>query len=369
MSVVFTGDIILDTDEPVWPYFEPTSELLQSADVVVGQVEKVLSARGSASSADAGAVWTGRDPGVFAALPRVNVTVATLAGNHVFDAGTAGVVDTIEALEQAGVRCAGAGLNLAAAREPVIVERGGLRLGFLSYNAVGPKETWATEKKAGAAYIWTLSHYEVDIASPGMELPRVWSFADPDSLTLMAQDIAQCREQCDVVSVSIHKGLVHSPGKLAMYERPVAHAAIDAGADIVIGHHAHVLHGVEVYRGRPIFHGLNNYVSVTEPQSRFTENWQRRRRSLSRDGFTPDPAYATYPYHPDSRMSALGRCTVNSDGVQTAALVPVWMKPPGIPTIATGERAGEVVDYLERLQESEELQTPLHFDGGEVRFL
>ena len=71
----------------------------------------------------------------------------------------------------------------------------------------------------------------------------------------MEGDIHQLKRQVDVVVVVFHKGMVRIPVKLAHYERQVSRAAIDAGADAVIGHHAHVLRGVEVYKGRPIYHG------------------------------------------------------------------------------------------------------------------
>ena len=109
--------------------------------------------------------------------------------------------------------------------------------------------------KAGCAYVHVLTHYELDHASPGGP-PRIYTFADPDSLDRMADDIAALAKDVDVVAVSFHKGVGHTPVIVAMYERPVAHAAIDAGADVVFGHHAHIMRGIENYRGRPIFHGL-----------------------------------------------------------------------------------------------------------------
>ena len=71
----------------------------------------------------------------------------------------------------------------------------------------------------------------------------------------------------DVLVVALHKGVGHVPAKIEMYERAVSRAAIDAGADIVIGHHAHILRGIELYRGKPIYHGLGNFVCVTRALS------------------------------------------------------------------------------------------------------
>ena len=147
---------------------------------------------------------------------------------------------------------------------PAIVERGGLRdRRAVSYNCVGPRESWATSRKPGCAYVHVLTHYELDHASPGGP-PKIYTFADPDSLDAMAADVAPparrgrrgARRRCTRASGTPRP-------VVAMYERPVAHAAIDAGADAVFGHHAHIMRGIEVYRGRPIFHGLGNFVTVT----------------------------------------------------------------------------------------------------------
>lgn len=367
ITILFTGDIVLNVTEPLMPYFEPTAPLLRSADLVVGQVEKVFTDRGHPSSADPGASYAPRDPAFLSILRDAHIDVATLAGNHIFDAGTFGIQDTIDVLKSAGIACVGAGMNLEEARRPAVCERNGIKIGILSYNAVGPRDSWATADKAGAAFIWTLSHYEVDVASPGMAMPRVWTFCDPESVENMQADIQALRDHCDVVCVSMHKGIVHAPGVLAMYERPLAHAAIDAGADVVVGHHAHLLRGVEVYQGKPIFHGLNNYVAVM--RATFSKTWLARRRKLNPGSFDPDPAYPTYPFHPESRHSAIAKCTVSSTGVKTASLVPLWIDPSGAPNVATGPVAQQVVSYMEQMQEMGGLDTGLSFDGSEVRFL
>jgi len=155
------------------------------------------------------------------------------------------------------------GMNLTEARQPAIVERQGLRLGFLSYNCVGPRESWAGRDRAGCAYVHVLTHYELDHASPGGP-PTVYTFAEPKTLECMAADIEALRQRVDVLTVALHKGLGHTPAAVGMYERQVSKAAIDVGADVVMGHHAYILQGIEVYKDRPIFHGLGNFAIATE---------------------------------------------------------------------------------------------------------
>ena len=174
---------------------------------------------------------------------------------------------------------------------------------MLSYNCVGPKDSWAGPGKPGCAYVRVITHYELDHASPGGP-PRVYTFAEPETLEAMQADIEALDALVDVTIVALHKGVGHTPALVAMYERQVAKAAVDAGADIIVGHHAHITRGVETYRGRPVFHGLGNFVTVTRAlnveanASPQRLAWARRRKELF--GFEPDPDYPTYPFHPGS---------------------------------------------------------------------
>src|SRR6185312_2515117 len=140
-----------------------------------------------------------------------------------------------------------AGLTLDEARRPVCLERDGVRLSFLSYNCVGPKESWAGPSKAGGAYVHVLTHYELDHATPG-GTPNTYTGAEAETLEAMKSDIARTRSECDFVGVSLHKGTVHTPALVMPYEKQIARAAIDAGADMVVSHHAHILRGIEIYK-------------------------------------------------------------------------------------------------------------------------
>jgi hypothetical protein len=91
-----------------------------------------------------------------------------------------------------------------------VVERGGMRLGFLSYNLVGPKETWAGPRKPGGAYVYILTSYELDHATPG-GTPNVFTGAEAETLERMCTDIRALRSETDFVMVSMHKGTVHTP--------------------------------------------------------------------------------------------------------------------------------------------------------------
>ncbi|MFD0473541.1 CoA transferase [Nonomuraea thailandensis] len=259
VTVMSVGDLVVDEPGPA-SFFAPARDVLARGDVVIGHVEVPHSTSTAQVSTDVPAPPA--DPAALAAIAEAGFHVVTLAGNHVYDAGDQGVADTVKHAAEAGLATTGAGLTLDEARGPALVERGGLRVGVLSYNCVGPRESWATTRKPGCAYIKVLTHYELDHASPGGP-PTVYTFADPAHLERMAADVAALSAEADVVLVSLHKGVGHTPAALAMYEKPVARAAIDAGAHAVFAHHAHIMRGIEMYRGRPIYHGLGNFVTVT----------------------------------------------------------------------------------------------------------
>jgi len=370
LQLMLVGDLILDEPEPD-SFFERARGTLQKADVLVGHVEVPHTRRGSENTFDIPAPSS--NPDNLAALKHAGFHVATLAGNHIFDAGEAGIEDTIANLRQLDITTTGAGMHLAEARNPAVVEHQGTVVGTLSYNCVGPKESWADEKKAGCAYVNVITHYELDHATPGGP-PRIYTFAEPDSTDAMLADIEKLRPDVDVLVVALHKGIGHTPAVLAMYERPLAKAVINAGADIVVGHHAHILRGIETYKGRPIYHGLGNFVTVTRalnieanPSPKRLE-WARRRRELF--GFEPDPDYPTFPFHPEARNAMIAVCEVNNKRIQKAGFIPCRVNSKGQPEVCSNnERGRAVVSYIEQITRKASLPTDFKWDGSRVRFL
>ncbi len=343
LTMQLVGDLILDEPDPDG-LFDLSRARLGAGDVLVGHVEVPHTARGTDMQFDVPAPAS--DPENLAALQRAGFHVVTLAGNHIADAGPQGVEDTVAELQRLGIATTGAGLNLADARRPALIERAGLRLGFLSYNCVGPRESWAGPNRAGCAYVHVLTHYELNYASPGGP-PDVYTFADPKTLDAMATDVEALRRQVDIVVVALHKGLGHSPATIAMYERQIAKAAIDAGAHAVVGHHAHILQGMEVYKDRPIFHGLGNFAISTKAlnidgnSSPERRAWAERRRKLF--GFEPDPEYLTYPFHPEAKNAIIAYCEFDRAGIKTAGFTPCFVNRRSQPEVLGDEERGRAV--------------------------
>lgn len=370
LTILMVGDLILDEPNPD-AFFDLVRPVLQRTDVLVGHVEVPHTKRGCESSADIPAPPV--DPAHLDALGRAGFNVATLAGNHIFDAGISGIEDTIGALRAQGIETTGAGSNLTEAREPAIVTRNGLRLGFLSFNCVGPRESWASDQKAGCAYVEIITHYELGHATPGGPPSRIFTFVEPKTLEQMQEDVEHLRRDVDLLTIALHKGLTHTPAKLAMYERPLAKAAIEAGADIVVSHHGHILQGVEVYKGKPIYHGLGNFVTVTKALningnlSAARLEWARRRRELF--GFEPDPSYPNYPFHPEAKNAMIASCRINEDGSIDAGFLPCWITPSGQPEVLGDEERGRAVSaYVEKISRACNLRVDFQREGDRVAF-
>jgi Bacterial capsule synthesis protein PGA_cap len=342
LVIVLAGDLILDVPEPDH-WLSGITPAVQMADVAIGHLEVPHTRRGQELVGDVPA--PGAPPENLAALARAGFTALTLAGNHMADCGAEGIADTTQTLREHGLQFTGAGANLSAAREPIVISCKDRLIGVLSYNCVGPEASWATADRAGCNYL-RITTADGTPTAPAADLRDITS----EAFTILRDDIQQLRRKVGLVIVALHKGIVHTPAKLAPYERALAHAAIDAGADVVLGHHAHIVRGLERYRDRPLFHGLGNGCVVTHALSpnqnhAARADWARKRRE--RFGFEPDPAYTLAPFHPEAVHAMLGRVLWHDDGSLEWGIIPVHVEPPGRPVIANEERAPIIASYIE----------------------
>ncbi|MGJ9422631.1 CapA family protein [Aeromicrobium sp. CF3.5] len=366
VCIAAVGDLVLDEPDPAF-FLRPSTGLISDADVSIGHVEVPHSDTTVQSSLDVPAPPA--DPAALASVAGAGFDVVTLAGNHVYDAGPDGVNDTVRHARDAGLLTAGAGADLAAASAPAIHRAGDTTVGVLSFNCVGPRESWAASQKAGAAYVKVLTHYELDSATPGGP-PTIYTFVAPASQRDMEERIAALAAEVDVVVVALHKGVGHTPAVLADYEVPLAHAAVEAGADLVIAHHAHIMRGVEMYQGVPIFHGLGNFVTVTRALNGGGESAERREwadRRIKMFGFAPDPAMPTYPFHPESRNTAMAWCTFADGALVEAALKPLWIDDEARPIpLIDEDTAKPVVDYIIDITRRAGFDTEFTWSGDRV---
>jgi len=170
------------------------------------------------------------------ALKQANIRVVTLANNHSMDFGPLALKDTLDALEENGILATGAGMDLDDARAPAFLKVRGKTLAFLSYSLTFPLEFFASPRRPGTA---------------------------PGYTEYVKADIEKVRPAADLVIVSFHWG-AELMTAAKDYQVELGHNAIDWGADLVLGHHPHVLQEIEIYRGRMIAYSLGNFVFGSE---------------------------------------------------------------------------------------------------------
>jgi poly-gamma-glutamate capsule biosynthesis protein CapA/YwtB (metallophosphatase superfamily) len=293
-DLMLARDIItlMDENGSVYP-FAAVKELLEDSDITIANMEGTFTERGTQASK----FYTFRTPPLHArGLAEAGIDVVSLGNNHAMDFGAQGLQDTLDALDAAGVLHGGAGANIQAARAPVFIEKNGLRLAFLSYNAVG----------------------EATFAGPNS-----YGVANADTAAI-AQDVAGAKASADLVIVSLHAGTEYVDTPTAQ-QSTLARAAIDAGAVLVLGHHAHVLQGMQEYNGGLIAYGLGNFVFDLDSGD-----------------------LATLGARPFQTMVL--RLELSHEGAERVVTRPVFIDPTeNRPVVPTGERLLEIESRIERL--------------------
>jgi poly-gamma-glutamate capsule biosynthesis protein CapA/YwtB (metallophosphatase superfamily) len=236
-TLLFVGDVMLSRSvgrkikaEGDWTYpFQKIGDTLRSADVAFGNLECPVSDVGH----DLHHLYSFRaDPAVIAGLKFAGFQAMSVANNHMYDWDRPALLDTVRRLREAEILPVGAGANDLDAHYPRILDAGGLRLAFLGYVAIPPREAAAGVNQPGVAWL------------------------EPDRAVA---DVRFARPLADVVIVSLHWGVEYA-SKPAAKQVEIAHRLIDAGADFVVGGHPHVVQRIEQYHRRWIAYSLGNFI-------------------------------------------------------------------------------------------------------------
>lgn len=173
-------------------------------------------------------------------LKELGVDIAGLSNNHIMDYGIAGMQETITSLQSLGIETAGAGSNIDEAKKAVIREVGRRRIAFVAASHFVPDVSWHAGK-----------------TTPGL----LTAYEGTDNYKILLEYISDLKEtgQADFVIIFAHYG-VEKQNEFVPYQQQISHAWIDAGADLIVGSHAHVLQGMECYNGKYIFYNLGNFL-------------------------------------------------------------------------------------------------------------
>ncbi len=345
--------------EPVGRYSELVRDMLGGADIRFAQVERVYSERGALHSGSGGQ-HSRLLPAMASVFADCGFNVASVASNHAMDWGPEALLDTIDLLRGMGIATAGTGRNLAEARKPAVIECNGLRIALLAYCSVLHEGYAAEPDKPGVVPLRAHVRYEPVDYQPGVP-PRVVTTPDEEDLAGLLVDLRAAKQAADYVVLSLHWGVHFVPRVIADYQRIVAEAAFAAGADLILGHHAHVPKAIEVRDGKTCFYSLSNFIMSSPAKkagsaAEFCRNY----------GVSLDPDYPYLPYGSDAKRSLIAKA-VFSAGVPTrTAFLPVMIDRQLRPEIlhAGDPRFADMLRYMDWA--SEGFAHRFSIDGDEI---
>src|SRR5215469_14163302 len=312
-NMILTGDVnLMNVTDPAVP-FSLVRDEFHAADIVFSNLECCLYQPSAGHAVEHEGFFA--DPDVAGeALRTAGIQAVGLANNVNY--GEAAIMASLARLDELGIAHAGAGANLTRARAPAILTRNGVRFGFLQRSSVyWPTNHEAGEANPGIAVIRGHTAYHVPMHGsrppanrPGIP-PEIVTWADPIYLRWLEEDIAALRREAEVVVASFHWGL-HK--EVLHYMKEIAHRAIDAGADLVIGHGPHYSLPVEIYRGVPVFYGLGSFSFHTGHGGRQHGDWLGMMARVSWDGARLARAAFQFVRHDRHNRTVL--CALTGEG-------------------------------------------------------
>jgi hypothetical protein len=371
ITLVAVGDV-MPRRENAEELFDFTRSIFKEADITMGQLERPISER-SRLYRTSGDINPRRLAKV---LADAGFNLFTFASNHTMDAGDDGVSETIDLLNENNIKVIGAGKDIHCAREPAIFELKGTKIGFLDYCSVMAPGHEADEYRTGACPMRVSTAYQVSTVQPGNPPQHIITKTNGGDLASMVKDIQKLRSKVDVLVVSQHWGIHFVTSPIADYEYEVGHAAIDAGADIIIGTHAHTLKGIEVYKGKVILHCLGNFAfdhilagrtAIGGGMTHDSHNYSLG--PLGRGGWKIDPEYPTHAFPIDCLKSILLKCYISDKRIQRVAFIPCFLTKKGQPQPLppSDPRNEEIFHYMEWLCEDQRIyDTKFSREGDEI---
>ncbi len=357
------GDVGPNRDDPD-TMFTGVTTTLAGGDINFCQLEINISDRGT--PLPQARLPMRADPDSARAIRDAGFHVVSFASNHCMDWGREAFADTLGSLREQSIKVIGAGENIREARKPALYNLKGSRIAFLAYNSVLPMAYWAEEARPGCAPLRAYTVYEqIEHDQPGTPC-RIHTFTDKSDLSAMIADIQRARSEADIVIVSAHWGVHFIPAVIADYQKEIAHTAIDAGADLILGHHPHILKGIEVYKGKVVFYSLSNF--ALELPFQFDKNLRGTTRHNEIERLNPDwDSNSEYPMPPDTRKTMLVKVVVSSKQIQTVSFLPVFLNTHAEPEIIRNgdSRFDDIVKYVFKITEDQGFPTPFIPNGDE----
>jgi poly-gamma-glutamate capsule biosynthesis protein CapA/YwtB (metallophosphatase superfamily) len=251
INITAVGDILLGrgvgsrlkSQDRDYKYpFENVAELLKTGDVIFGNLEEpITDSDYSLTDIDNEGKYVLKNSlEAFQSIKYAGFNLLNLANNHILDYYEKGLEDTLKILDDSGIAHSGAGRNIDQAREPAIIEKNGLKVGMVSYTDMSEV---VYKGEPTLRFMAEKDRYGV--------APRTFEY--------IKEDIHKLRGKVDIIIVSLHWGVEESFDILPE-QVEFAHGLLDSGADMIIGHHPHQFQGIEIYKGKPIFYSMGNFI-------------------------------------------------------------------------------------------------------------
>jgi poly-gamma-glutamate capsule biosynthesis protein CapA/YwtB (metallophosphatase superfamily) len=413
-SLTLAGDSIIMTPALVHesnPQFAALRNLIHESDAAFTNMEGTFPGSNSYPSAESRATWISVDPAMLKGLQWIGFNLFSNANNHAMDFGIDGLLNTMHGLKQAGAVYAGVGENLAEARAPGYLSTPHGRVALIACASTFQHDAPAGQSRPdlrGRPGINPLHHetrYEVDAStfsslqkmkdelhlagapaasgSPqsltlafdgGLPVtfaagdpPKVVTTPDANDLAAIASSIKDAREMADYVVVSIHSH-EGAPGTdslqvPAQFVTQFARAAIDAGADVFVGHGNHAVRGIEIYKGKVIFYSLGNFIfenDLVVPQpTEFYQQFGLGADALPSQAFDArsDHDLKSFPANPLLWRSVVARVVFRDNHPAEVTLTPIILgfgrpRPDrGYPELADAKAAQEILENLQKLSQ------------------
>ena len=400
MAFALTGDAIIT--QRLSPFEEPEYlamiDVIRRADMAFTNLEVLFhNYTEGYQSAHSGGTWMAAEPYLAGELIWAGFDMVSTANNHTMDYGAGGLRSTIRALDDVGLVHAGAGENLARARAPAYLETAGGRVALISFASTFADEARAGPQRADIrgrpglsplrySTTYVVSESSIDklkqvrsdlgyganpVGNTLRFLGNTFEAGDPpgrsttvnqDDLDQIVAAVAEARRQADWVVVTSHSHESGSSREVpAQFIELVAHTVIDAGADLFVGHGPHVLRGMEIYSGKPIFYSLSNFIFQNEtvrylPGDFYVEQ-DLRAESNAADGFDRrnERSRGGFPGQSIYWESVVAVPTFSDGSLDEIILYPITLghgKPRpqrGRPRLADAEAGRRIIEKLAEL--------------------
>ena len=372
LTVVLTGQSMIRSDlRATVPAAVPRIRALLQGDVVFTHLEAAIAENGQSVRQGRGFLTP---PESLDALQALGFNLLSLSGNHAFDLGAPGIRNTLQELNRRGIAHAGTGANLADAVAPAY-----LHVANMTVALIGSASGLITPGGNATAERPGVNELRVNAAGRPNEatadLPGAAANApDPEDAARILSSIRTARQHADLVIVYQHNHVFGDKAFATLFNEGMperlapdpwlvkwTHAEVAAGADIVVMHGAPLLHGVEIFQGRPIFYDLGNFIYNL-------------------------PATLTYIDEPIAWESVVARVEFRGRTLQGITLLPIalnsigegqpdahdpyannqFLQTRGLPSAATGAKAGYIIGRLARMSEPFGTRIELHADVGRI---